>query len=293
GYASTAPRDLDVDVLLRTGVEGAAALRLSGLCSHPGIVNCGLTTLWPDVTTDDVDAVIDAAKARPKPGFAPGYGPAAAAAIARAVAAARPGVRASLPSHAPPDALAEAFREAFGPPSARGRPPAVEIVGAAGAAPLPFGAAADGPRLRVLAGGARLPASGGDAFAAVLAPGQRGPMLALPEWDYGYATIHACEATPAGIVDGLCAAERFARTHVALRGAERFARPRATPRDAERDAPPADPRRDALPADPRRAATPAGPRRDAAAAGPRRNALPAGPRRDAAPTGPLTEGALR
>jgi undecaprenyl pyrophosphate synthase len=225
GYPNSTPRDLDVDVVLRTGVEGGDAVRLSGLCSHPSIANFGLTTLWPDVTTADVDAAIEAAKGRKGPRFSMGYGPAAAAAIARALEAARlgPGLRVTLPSYAPRAALEAAFR----PPSARRRAVAVEVVGEGGA-PARFGAARHARhRLRVVAGGAKVPASDGDDFAAVLAPGQRGPLLVLPEWHYGYATIHACEATPAGIVDGLGAAELFARTHVALRGAERAAAPAA------------------------------------------------------------------
>jgi hypothetical protein len=81
--------------------------------------------------------------------------------------------------------------------------------------------------VRVLFGEERSPA--GTEYAAMLAPGQRAPILVLPDWHYGYATIHACEATPAGIAGGLCAAERFSRAHVALRGAERIAEPVSRP----------------------------------------------------------------
>lgn len=217
GYKGTTPRDLDVDVVLRTGVESVEAMRLSGLCSHPSIANCGLTTLWPEVGTADVDAVIEATKARPKPTFSMGYGPSAAVAIARSIEATRPGVHASLPSHA----TASALRDAFEAPDAPGHTLTIEIVSAEGGTPVRLGAT-DGPHLlRVLAGGAWPPVANGDDFGAVLAPGQRGSMLVLPEWHYGYATIHPCEATPAGIAEGLHAAGRFARTHVALRGAER------------------------------------------------------------------------
>jgi undecaprenyl pyrophosphate synthase len=218
GYAGTTPRDLDVDIVLRTGIEGEAALRLSGLCSHPSIANFALTKLWPDVTGGDLDEIVEAAKQRPGPFFSMGYGPASVVAIVRALASAQLAapVRATLTTHAAPQAMTEALTRLYEEAPIACRTVAVE-----------HGARVHGWRrgarheLRVLSAEQAGSPPEGRGYTSMLAPGQRQPLLVLPEQHYGYATIHACEATPAGIVLGLGAATRFSATHAALFGAER------------------------------------------------------------------------
>lgn len=221
GYASTTPRDMDIDILLRTGIEGQAALRLSGLSSHPSIANFATTTLWPDVTTGDLDEVIEAAKRRPGPSFSMGYSPAAIVEILRVLARTPldAPVRATVATHASPQAMTDALLGLY-----RDAPLERRTLTVACASHVHGPGAGARHTVIVLAGDPserreELPGKRG--YTSMLAPGQRHPLLVLPEQHYGYATIHPCEATPAGIVEGLRMATRFSATHVALLGAER------------------------------------------------------------------------
>jgi undecaprenyl pyrophosphate synthase len=219
-YRSTTPRDMDLDIVLRTGIEGEGALRLSGLSSHPSIANFAMTKLWPDVTTSDIDEVILAATRRRGPSFSTGYSPAAIVELVRALARAPldAPVRATLATHASPQAMNDALVSLY-----RDAPPERRTIA------VRCGSRVHGRRVGaqheivVLIGEQRgeLPGLRRRGYTSMLAPGQRYPLLLLPEQHYGYATIHACEATPAGIVEGLRAATRFSATHVALFGAER------------------------------------------------------------------------
>ncbi|APR75924.1 Hypothetical protein A7982_01271 [Minicystis rosea] len=221
GYRSTTPRDLDIDLVLRTGLEEDAAFRLSGLSSHPSIANYAMTKLWPEITTDDVDVILEATKQRRATGFAKGYEPDAIVDLVRVLARApleRP-VRATLATHVSRPAMTEAIERHYADASSLDAGVAVICAGDTITVHGPTRGARHA--IRVLCDGQRSPATEDGAYASMLAPGQQQPLLVLPEGHYGYATIHPCEATPAGIVKGLEAATRFSATHVALRGAER------------------------------------------------------------------------
>jgi undecaprenyl pyrophosphate synthase len=218
GYAGTTPRDLDVDIVLRTGIEGEAALRLSGLCSHPSIANFAMMKLWPDVTAADFDEVIEEAKRGRGACLSMGYAPETIVAIVRALAHASLAtpVHATLATHAAPQAITEALTRLYAEAPIEHRSVAVEC------ASLVHGWRRGARHeLRVLTGNDLTPPADRKGYTSMLAPGQQHPLLVLPEWQYGYATIHACEATPTGIVEGLRAATRFSASHVALFGAER------------------------------------------------------------------------
>jgi hypothetical protein len=219
GYGSATPREMDVDIVLRTGVEDLGALRLSGLCSHPSIANFAMTKLWPDVTAADFDAVIESAKRRSGPCFSMGYGPDTVVAIVRALAQTplHAPVRATLVTRASPRAMDEALADLYASAPIACRAVAVE----------------HGARVHGWARGARhgltvldserdAEPTGGRGYTSMLAPGQDHPFLVLPEQHYGYATIHVCDPSPAGIVEGLRTATRFSASHVALHGAERL-----------------------------------------------------------------------
>jgi undecaprenyl pyrophosphate synthase len=217
GYGPATPREMDVDVVLRTGIEDGGALRLSGLCSHPSIANFAMTKLWPEVTMEDLDAVIEAGKRRPGPTFSMGYAPAAVVEIARALAVsgiAAP-VRATLATHASARAMNDALAALYA-----SEPVACRAVAVTCGDRLHGWGRLARHAITVLTGDedAAAPSRG---YTSMLAPGQEQPFLVLPEQRYGYATIHACAASPAGIVAGLRAATRFSATHVALFGAER------------------------------------------------------------------------
>jgi hypothetical protein len=231
GYGGHAPTELDVDVVLRSGMETDGVLRLSGLASHPGILNVATTKLWPELTTEEVDRALDLAKRRVDPAPALGHAPGFVAAVLQAIARRPPGapVHLVLPTHAPPRAIVEAL-EALD----REAPRVFDVV-AARFADRWFGRRGQAPHEAEIMG---WPAPDLDGLTAIVAPGQTASALVLPERPaLGQANVHACGASAGEIADAVDRATRFIVEHPPLLGADRVLDP--SPDAAANDAAPA------------------------------------------------------
>ena len=191
GYGPDTVRDLDADIVLRTGMEEPHALRLSGLRTSERVAALGTTTLWPDIDPREIDEIIDLAKARSFPTFERGYDTAAMAAFARALSVADVGGPWTITWPAAGDA--ENATVDAGPHELRIVP----------------GSRSKGPDLPL-------------SQAAVLAPGQAAPTITLPGWlALGSANVFGCEATPEGMIEALWRARAFADEHPPLLGGDR------------------------------------------------------------------------
>ncbi|MEO7327224.1 MAG: hypothetical protein ABI193_01510 [Minicystis sp.] len=225
GYGSDLARALDVDILLRTGMEEEGALRLSGLHPSSRMAAFATTRLWPEIEASDVDRVIDAALARAEPGFAAGHDPAEITALIAALsrAALPTPLSITLTTHALSNEMDAALQTlALHAPSAL-RTIAVELWIAGKPAPKHHGAAG-ADALRVVIVPAITPEiwQGATLFDTLIAPGQEGPFLVLPPSPTpGHATIHACGSSVDDLVAAILTAARFAVEHPPLLGAER------------------------------------------------------------------------
>jgi undecaprenyl pyrophosphate synthase len=222
GYDRALPREHDVDILLRTGMEEEGALRLSGLDACPRMLSYATTKLWPDIEPADVDEVLNAAKLQAAPVFAGGHTAKTIIELTTTLAegdlehpVAVTVAAATLPGEVP-EALEYLFVGALRGSAAV----AVRYAGDELCRPRWFGPRASARHeIHVI----RTPRQAkADVYAALVAPGQRYPALRLPEWPRaGYANVHPCEATPRGIFKGIRAAQRYGATNVSLLGAER------------------------------------------------------------------------
>lgn len=184
GYAETAALELDIDMILRTGMERGGVLRLSGLGAHAGMLNAGTTTLWPALRPSEIDSYVDDAKERACSGLAPGYSREETIALIEAVAveAFARAVEITVPSYAPIAPLEESAL--------------VRVV------------RPDSAALRD--------------YQAMIAPGQEPPWFVLPERPWvGQAHVHPSEASASGIVRAIREALAFSEAHPPLLGAER------------------------------------------------------------------------
>ena len=221
GYGGDIARELDVDIILRTGMEEPGVLRLSGLSTGERIANVAITTLWPDVEPREVDEVIDLCKRRAAPRLAGGHSTAAIVDLAVALSRVDVGVpvRATITTDASPEALSAAMERLFAGPLRGCATIAVEQVGDDAAAPRRWGrtegrAARAPDRARTAAGRGRA--------CSVLAPGQRGPLFTLPDWlPLRHANVYACGPCARDVVEAICAAQRFSAAYPPLLGGER------------------------------------------------------------------------
>lgn len=223
GYDSDAPRELDIDVILRTGMEEEGVCRVSGLRPRSDSVCISSTKLWPSFEPEDMDAALALLEGRRRHTLAPGHAPGFVAEVVSKLSRAAIDVplQVTLAVTGPPRSVlaALASRAPAGP-----RPVAIAIHDA-GHRSQRFGTSG-GHELHVIpaehpsiAG----PARGYDAF---LAPGQmpsaRFTSFVLPASPaVGYATICGCEASGRGVVDAMRAASQFLERHTPLFGAER------------------------------------------------------------------------
>ncbi len=220
GYGAETARELDVDIILRTGMEEAGVLRLSGLQTSGRIVNAATATLWPDVEPREVDELIALCPPRRSPRFRAGHGLSAIVDLVVALAKSDldPPVRITIPASAPSAEIAAAMaRLHAGALRGCGRI-AVEYEGAT------YGAAAGAPRhlLRVVGGLKAGRSSLEGELLSVLAPGQRPPSFTVPDWlALDQANVHACGAAAEDLVAGVRAAQRFSAAHPALLGSDR------------------------------------------------------------------------
>jgi hypothetical protein len=223
GYGADTARELDVDIILRTGMEEPGVLRLSGLQTSGRIVNAATATLWPDVEPREVDELIALCPPRRSPRFRAGHG--LSAIVDLVVALAKSDLdapaRITIPASAPSAEIAAALARLHAGPLRGCGQVAVEHEGTT------YGGAAGAPRhlLRVENG---LPAGRPPREAellSVLAPGQRPPSFALPDWlALDQANVHACGTTAEDLVAGVRAAQRFSAAYPPLLGGDRAGR---------------------------------------------------------------------
>ena len=118
GYGCDIALDLDVDIVLRTGMEEPGVLRLSGLRTAEGVVNCALPTPWPDVDPREVDEVIDDCKRGAGPRLARGYGVSAILDLVEALSTAESDAPAlaTIPTSALPATITAALERLFAGP---------------------------------------------------------------------------------------------------------------------------------------------------------------------------------
>jgi hypothetical protein len=242
GYGGDLARELDVDIVLRTGMEGDDTIRLSGLHSHPGILNHSMMKLWPDVQARDVDAVIDASKSRAAPVLSMGYGHAAVVELIAALADADlvAPVRATIMAYAPARMMIAALDRLYagGPDDSglpgRGPPAVAASYLGEGDTPRWYGRRDEAAHeLRIISSERWAASPAGAGYASWLAPGQQGSSWTLPAWPPPLqANVHGCAPTPLGIVEGLRAAQRFLAQHPPLFGGDRALGGAGEPSDA-------------------------------------------------------------
>jgi hypothetical protein len=227
GYGRDIARELDVDIILRTGMEEPGVLRLSGIESGERIASCAITTLWPQVELREVDDVIDLCKRRAAPRLAGGHDAAAIVELALALSEADAGapVKATITTDATPAALSAALDHLFSGPLRHCATIAVEQAGDEAAATRRWGRRETARQeLRIVRGSPR----GEGEVCSVLAPGQRGPLFTLPDWlALGQANVYACGTCARDLVEAICAAQRFSAAYPPLLGGERKAVPAA------------------------------------------------------------------
>jgi hypothetical protein len=223
GYGCDIALELDVDLLLRTGMEEPGVLRLSGLRTSERIANAAVTTLWPAVEPREVDELIDDCKRRAALRLARGYGVSAIVDLVEALSTAEidAPVLATIPTSAPPAAISAAIERLFAGPL-RGRATiAVEIAASGVHASRRYGLEEARHTLRIVRSSP--PGAGleeGEVL-TVLAPGQRLPLITLPGFHQGHANVFACEPTAQGMLEAIRAAQRFFAAHPPLRGRDR------------------------------------------------------------------------
>jgi hypothetical protein len=242
GYGPDTALELDVDLILRTGMEEPGVLRLSGLRTSEGLVNCAMDTLWPDLDARGMDEVIEFYKQRASSRFVGGHSISVIVEIVAALAEAEleDPVRVTMPTSAPPRALVAALDGLYAGRLRGCTTIAIEFAGEEHAweehaAPLRYGPSRGARKEIRLVGGSPWgsPMCEGE-ISAVLAPGQEPPSFTLPGWlSHGSANVHACTATAEGIVRGIREAQRFAAAHPPLLGRDRRAGCLAVPRAPE------------------------------------------------------------
>jgi hypothetical protein len=237
GYGRDTARELDVDIILRTGMEEPGVLRLSGLRTGARIANCATATLWPDVEPREVDEVIDLCARRAAPRFAGGHGVAAIVDLIDALSKADigPPVRVTITTSAPPPAVAAALERLYAGPLRGCATIAVEHAWDAASAPERYGSWKGAQHaLRIVGGSPKGGPLRVDDLLSVLAPGQQPRAFTLPDWlPLGHANVHACETTAQAMVEGIRAAQRFSADHPPLFGRDRAVARAAAPRALE------------------------------------------------------------
>jgi hypothetical protein len=225
GYGRDTATRLDVDLLLRTGMEEPGVLRLSGLQTSARITSAATATLWPDIEPREVDELLALCPRRTTPRLGRGHGISAMIDLLVALAKAdhEPPLRLTIPTSATGATVTAALERLYAGPL-RG----CETVAALHARVASEGPRRHGPGERArhvvhIVGG--LPE--GEPFddgelLSVLAPGQRPPSFTLPAFlALHHANVHACGASARDLMSGIRAAQRFSAAHPRLMGRDR------------------------------------------------------------------------
>ncbi|MFT3775632.1 MAG: hypothetical protein QM820_60570 [Minicystis sp.] len=224
-YGEWTPVGLDVDVVIRTGMEAESVLRLSGLSSYPGILNVGTTKLWPELGPADVDDAIEAAKSRVQKVLLPGHPASLVVEIVEALSrrSASTPVSLTLPTTAAPATLCEAIERLYErAPEARGAV-AVCVHTTSVVGEQWYGRPDEAPHeVHVVWSTGDENVNGSRGFDSILAPGQVVSALIVPERPpLGNANVHACGTSAAEIVEGVFGAVQFSVEYPPLLGADR------------------------------------------------------------------------
>jgi hypothetical protein len=225
GYGRDLVRELDVDMILRTGMEAPGVLRLSGLRTGAHITNVATVTLWPEIEPREVDEVITLCARRTWPRFSAGHGISAIIELILALAKADMDspVSATITTSASTAAVTAALERLYAGPLRGSARIAVEDASDEGDGPTRHGAREPTPHLlRIVRGGpSGWPRAEGELL-SVLAPGQRSPSFILPDWlPIEHANVHACDTAARDLVTGIRAAQRFSSAHPPLLGRDR------------------------------------------------------------------------
>lgn len=220
-YDEDVPLELELDLLVRTGMEEPGVLRLSGLRVSPDTMCFPTTKLWRDFTPADLDralTLVEAHKSRPLAfGFSLGFVSEFLSALSR-VSFSSP-LRIALPVSASAPAVMAVLDELAGTLRSGGR--VAVIAGIDPGRPSRHFGPRRAPILLWLSGPRIAPRRPFGKALAWLAPGQLSPTYRLCDRSAGDVNIHACEATPDGLVDGLQRALQFHAEHPPLHGAAR------------------------------------------------------------------------
>jgi hypothetical protein len=233
GYGPDTARELDVDILLRTGMEEPGVLRLSGLRTSSRVASVGTATLWPAIEPREIDELIALAARRTSPRFSRGHGISAIVELVVALAKADRDLplRVTITTSAPRAAVIAATARLFEGPLVACASLAVEHVGDERAAPDRHGSKAARHLLRIVHGSPSGRPQGEGELLSVLLPGQRPPSFTLPDWlPLDHANVHACDSGAPGILAGIRAAARFSAAHPPLLGRDRLPLPAADER---------------------------------------------------------------
>ena len=225
GYGPDTARELDVDLILRTGMEEPGVLRLSGLHTSARILNVATTTLWPDIEAREVDEVLALAPRRTSPRFSRGQPISAIVdlVVALAKADSDPPVRVTITTSTSRATVVAALERLYAGPLHGCERVAVLHVNEESAGPICRGSRENARHLlRVVHGLPGRESVGEGELLSVLAPGQRSPSFILPDWlPLGSANVRACGADARELMAGVRAAPRFSAAHPALLGRDR------------------------------------------------------------------------
>lgn len=221
-YAEDAPVVLDLDLLIRTGMEGPSVLRLSGLRVRPDTICIPSMKLWREFGAPDLDEALRGVSAAPKKQLSRGFSGAFVEALLGELSGAdiSSDVRLTVPVSASREEVSAALERAA--PGLLARSSAVSVTPPPG---LWRSIRRIGPReapvqvrlVRAEEGAAVVPG----AAVGWIAPGQSSSALRLLERSVGDANIHTCEATARGVVEGIRRALAFDEAHPLLHGAPR------------------------------------------------------------------------
>lgn len=217
--------NLGINMIDRTGMETANNFRTSGIRVHPGIMNCGSVTLWPDVETEETDSAIKNFRKKYQKHFQTGYSLEQITSLVEAIHQ-KPGVHTpdtvTIPYRAHPSQMKAILKTSF----------QIELYDTDGKIKTGLGQEKKESTVIKLVHGGHLfeyrtqnPSEETQTYTAFIAPGQNIGGLTLPsEPELGYANVHACPNDPREIAKSIKEAVEFTLNVTQPKGAERTAK---------------------------------------------------------------------
>lgn len=222
-YDSDIALDRDVDVIYRSGVEIPNALRLSDMRTHPGIKNYGSTTLWPNVTTEEFEEILEITKQENLPVMHLGYSPDEILHLTGLPVHYDNGrVSVHIPFTGPPEKAAQVFSDHFRTHASAMTRCSVHVHGKAGESVTHFGNPHATLDYQAIPAAAVFHGEGRGNYDCIVAPGVKGSPFILPSRpEIEHATVIACDKDPAAINQAVQNAVNFCMNNERLKGAER------------------------------------------------------------------------